>query len=243
MIEDCVFETIELSDDHDWLSLVIVLVCLLLSAFFAGSETALTASSRASMARLEKHGNKPRRHRQSPAGTARAADRRAAVRQQRRQHRRLRAGDRRAARLVRRRRRGLRHRRDDGPRRRVLRGAAEDRGVQRARPHRARGGAADVLVRQIVRPGADGDRGAGALAAQARRHDGRRGSGRAVGARGIARRRRPVAPRRRRREARPRHVRRRARPARAGGLRRDDPPHRHDHAQRRRSSRRTSSTR
>jgi len=43
----------------DWLSLLIVLVCLLLSAFFAGSETALTASSRASMARLEKHGSKP----------------------------------------------------------------------------------------------------------------------------------------------------------------------------------------
>ena len=42
----------------DWLSLVIVLICLLLSAFFAGSETALTASSRASMARLEKHGNR-----------------------------------------------------------------------------------------------------------------------------------------------------------------------------------------
>ena len=43
---------------NDWLSLVVVLVCLLLSAFFAGSETALTASSRASMARLEKHGNR-----------------------------------------------------------------------------------------------------------------------------------------------------------------------------------------
>jgi Mg2+/Co2+ transporter CorB len=43
---------------NDWLSLVIVLICLLLSAFFAGSETALTASSRASMARLEKQGNK-----------------------------------------------------------------------------------------------------------------------------------------------------------------------------------------
>src|SRR6478736_2859980 len=42
----------------DWLSFVIVLICLLLSAFFAGSETALTASSRASMARLEKHGNR-----------------------------------------------------------------------------------------------------------------------------------------------------------------------------------------
>ncbi|MEJ2433873.1 MAG: CNNM domain-containing protein, partial [Pseudolabrys sp.] len=43
---------------NDWLSLGIVLVCLLLSAFFAGSETALTASSRASMARLEKQGSK-----------------------------------------------------------------------------------------------------------------------------------------------------------------------------------------
>ncbi len=43
---------------NDWLSLVIVIVCLLLSAFFAGSETALTASSRASMARLEKQGNR-----------------------------------------------------------------------------------------------------------------------------------------------------------------------------------------
>ncbi len=43
---------------NDWLSLAIVIFCLLLSAFFAGSETALTASSRASMGRLEKHGNK-----------------------------------------------------------------------------------------------------------------------------------------------------------------------------------------
>ena len=42
----------------DWLSFLIVLVCLMLSAFFSGSETALTASSRASMARLEKQGNK-----------------------------------------------------------------------------------------------------------------------------------------------------------------------------------------
>jgi Mg2+/Co2+ transporter CorB len=42
----------------DWLSIVVVFVCLLLSAFFAGSETALTASSRASMARLEKQGNR-----------------------------------------------------------------------------------------------------------------------------------------------------------------------------------------
>ncbi len=43
---------------NDWFSLGIVLICLLLSAFFSGSETALTASSRANMARLEKQGNK-----------------------------------------------------------------------------------------------------------------------------------------------------------------------------------------
>jgi len=43
---------------EDWIALAIVLLCLLLSAFFAGSETALTASSRASMSRLEKHGNR-----------------------------------------------------------------------------------------------------------------------------------------------------------------------------------------
>ncbi len=42
---------------EDWLALAIILVCLLLSAFFAGSETALTASSRASMHRLEKRGD------------------------------------------------------------------------------------------------------------------------------------------------------------------------------------------
>ena len=41
----------------DWLAGVIVLVCVLLSFFFAGSETALTASSRARMLRLEKQGN------------------------------------------------------------------------------------------------------------------------------------------------------------------------------------------
>ena len=42
---------------YDWLALLFVLICLLLSAFFACSETALTASSRASMHRLEKNGN------------------------------------------------------------------------------------------------------------------------------------------------------------------------------------------
>ena len=41
----------------DWLTLVVIGICLLLSALFSGSETALIASSRAGMLRLEKHGN------------------------------------------------------------------------------------------------------------------------------------------------------------------------------------------
>ncbi len=45
-------------DVHDWLVLGVVLACILLSAFFSGSETALTASSRASMLRLEKQGSR-----------------------------------------------------------------------------------------------------------------------------------------------------------------------------------------
>src|SRR6516164_11394406 len=43
---------------YDWFALVAVPIFILLSAFFAGSETALTASSRASMHRLEKQGNR-----------------------------------------------------------------------------------------------------------------------------------------------------------------------------------------
>jgi Mg2+/Co2+ transporter CorB len=42
----------------DWLNVVAVLVCLAASAFFSASETALTASSRAAMMRLEKQGNR-----------------------------------------------------------------------------------------------------------------------------------------------------------------------------------------
>src|SRR5215471_7549990 len=41
----------------DWFAVLAVVVCLLLSFFFSGSETALTASSRASMLRLEKNGS------------------------------------------------------------------------------------------------------------------------------------------------------------------------------------------
>src|SRR5437868_13660144 len=42
----------------DWFSIIIIIVCLLLSFFFAGSETALMAFSRARMLRLEKKGNR-----------------------------------------------------------------------------------------------------------------------------------------------------------------------------------------
>jgi len=41
----------------DWLSIFVIIACLLLSFFFAGSETALMAFSRARMLRLEKKGN------------------------------------------------------------------------------------------------------------------------------------------------------------------------------------------
>ena len=43
---------------EDWLSLVIIALCLALSFFFSGSETALTAFSRARMLRMEKTGNR-----------------------------------------------------------------------------------------------------------------------------------------------------------------------------------------
>jgi len=42
----------------DWLDVAAVLLCLVASAFFSASETALTASSRAAMMRLEKQGNR-----------------------------------------------------------------------------------------------------------------------------------------------------------------------------------------
>ena len=43
---------------EDWLALVVILLCLSLSFFFSGSETALTAFSRARMLRMEKTGNR-----------------------------------------------------------------------------------------------------------------------------------------------------------------------------------------
>src|ERR1700722_12095205 len=42
----------------DWLTFSIVIACLVISAFFSASETALTGASRASMLRLSKQGNR-----------------------------------------------------------------------------------------------------------------------------------------------------------------------------------------
>src|SRR5262245_64146162 len=42
---------------EDWISLAVIIICLALSFFFSGSETALTAFSRARMLQLEKNGN------------------------------------------------------------------------------------------------------------------------------------------------------------------------------------------
>ena len=42
----------------DWLTVFAVVLCLLVSAFYSASETALSAASRAAMLRLEKHGNR-----------------------------------------------------------------------------------------------------------------------------------------------------------------------------------------
>jgi Mg2+/Co2+ transporter CorB len=44
-------------DVQDWLALLAILICLVLSFFFSGSEAALTALSRARMMRMEKSGN------------------------------------------------------------------------------------------------------------------------------------------------------------------------------------------
>jgi Mg2+/Co2+ transporter CorB len=42
---------------EDWISVAVIVICLVLSLFFSGSETALTGFSRARMLQLEKNGN------------------------------------------------------------------------------------------------------------------------------------------------------------------------------------------
>ena len=51
-------ETCRAMSSLDWLMVAAIVICLLVSAFFSASETALTASSRAAMMRLEKQGNR-----------------------------------------------------------------------------------------------------------------------------------------------------------------------------------------
>ncbi len=63
-----------------------IVLLLAMSAFFAGSETALTAVSRGKMLQLEKEGSRRGRQRQPPDRRARAHDRRAAAGQHLRQH-------------------------------------------------------------------------------------------------------------------------------------------------------------
>ena len=130
-------------DTRDWLSIAAILLCLLLSFFFAGSETALTASSRAAMLRLEKDGNRNAgivnrllAARERLIGALLLGNNAVNIAG-------LVARDQRVPGLVRRRRRDLRDRADDGAGRGVRRGAAEDRRLQRARPHGAAGGAPD----------------------------------------------------------------------------------------------------
>ncbi len=98
----------------DWLTVAAILICLLVSAFFSASETALTASSRAAMMRLEKQGSRD----------AGIVNRLLATRERllgaillgnnSDQYRRLDVGDRPASRVLRQGRRDLRHAGDDG---------------------------------------------------------------------------------------------------------------------------------
>ena len=157
----------------DWLTVAAVLICLLVSAFFSASETALTASSRAAMLRLEKQGNRD----------AGIVNRLMATRE-----RLLGAilfGNNltniAASTLA----TGvlldifgktgvhLRHARDDGADLRLCRSAAEDRRLQRAGPHGARGGAAGRPHGALVRAGPARRRMAGADHSARARHAGR----------------------------------------------------------------------
>ena len=197
----------------DWLTFSIVIACLLISAFFSASETALTGASRASMLRLVEAGQPRGRRRQQPVRDARADDRRAAARQQHRQYRRLGAGDRRVHRMVRRGRRALRHRRDDGDGGDLRRSAAQDHRHQRAGPGLAAGGAADEADGLPAGAAAHLDRGDRPRADEPAGHQDRRQPAGAVAERAAARRGRSAASRRQGREAGPRHVRRPARSA------------------------------
>ena len=97
------------ASDHMRLSAVMVFLLLAAGFFFAGSETALTAASRARLLALERGGNRDARIVNKVLETARGDDRLAARRHQHRQHRRRLADHRHPARLVRRCRHRLCH--------------------------------------------------------------------------------------------------------------------------------------
>ena len=120
-----------------WLAALVVVFCLLLSAFFSAGETAFTGASRARMLALEKRRRQARQAGEPPARNARALHRRGADRQQHRQYRRLGLRHERARRDLRAGGRDLRHGDHVGPGDRLRRGAAEDRWPS-PRPRRRR---------------------------------------------------------------------------------------------------------
>jgi len=61
-MEDAIVPAQTFSDTSLMISLVVIVLLMLFSAFFSGSETALTAASRARMFQLEKEGEKRARH-------------------------------------------------------------------------------------------------------------------------------------------------------------------------------------
>ena len=220
-----------------------ILGLLLVSAFFSGSETALTAASRRQDACARGGRQPPRARGELPAHHPRALHRRHPARQHARQRRRLGARHQPVPDPVRRRGRGLRHHRHDGDRGAVRRGAAQDLRHPQRRPHGAcrraarqfRGGGAGAGDRHHAVPGAP-------HFAAVRRLDQRRCRG-ALGARGDQGRHRAAPQGRRRGEARPRHAGRRARSSRADRLGHHGAPDQDGRDRRRSSHRGRSSTR
>ena len=220
----------------DWLTVLAVAICLIISAFYSASETALTASSRAAMARLEKQGNRD----------ASIVNRLMATRERllgailfANNFTNIAASTLMTGLMLdvlRQDRRDLRDFGDDRSDFRRRRSDAEDRCLQCAGSHGARRRRAgrntvrlfwpilrvvEWLVRIMLR----------GLGMPLGKH-----SVDPVAARGIARHGRSDASRRRGGEARPRHDGRLARSARPGRLRRDGPSHQDGHARCRRAA-------
>ena len=112
-----------------WIAIAIILLCLGLSAFFAASETALTAASRARMHALEKQGD-GRAALVNRLLRAATADRRVPARQHARQYRRLGLHDQHSRGAASGRGRDLCDRPHDRSGARLRRSYAEDRGDQ-----------------------------------------------------------------------------------------------------------------